>query len=117
MTKNELIESISKFSKNVVQMVKEGKMTEKEAYITAEELSDAVYKIEQGVEELTSPCEGFVQTELDIAINKIPRPMLKRFEREVFIKENLTVEDIYSAIELYSSVGTSTTKAPCCIEK
>ena len=117
MNKEEVIKNISDFRKNTIKMVKEGKMTADEAYMTVDELSDAVYKINQEVEEVTAPFKGYVQTELDKAINKIPRPLLKRFEREVFIKENLTAEDIYSATELYSSRGTSSLKAPYYIEK
>ena len=47
MNKEELIKNISDFRKNTIKMVKEGKMTADEAYMTVDELSDAVYKINQ----------------------------------------------------------------------
>ena len=55
MNKEKLINNISDFRKNTIKMVKEGKMTADEAYMTVDELSDAVYKINQEVKEVTAP--------------------------------------------------------------
>ena len=70
-------------------------------YKAIDEIESMVNGIETELSDLEFPPDGFELSDFEKACAKIPAPMLKRFEREVFAKENLSAEDIERFIKLY----------------
>lgn len=101
MTAAQILKEVSGLLNELKDRTISKEISVEETYKAIDEIESMANGIETELSDLEFPPDGFKLSAFEKACAKIPAPMLKRFEREVFTKENLSAEDIASAIQSY----------------
>lgn len=101
MTAEQILKEVSGLLNELKDRTISKEISVEETYKAIDEIESMANGIEAELSDLEFPPDGFKLSAFEKAYAKIPAPMLKRFEREVFTKENLSAEDIERFIKLY----------------